>query len=45
MRNDWYEPLKYYDYFIEREDENGAPDGRQRSASGGESGAAPSTPC
>ena len=20
MRNDWYEPLKYYDYFIERED-------------------------
>ena len=20
MKSDWYEPLKYYDYFIERED-------------------------
>ena len=39
-----YEPYKYWDPFIERDDKNGVPNGRQRSASGGESGAAPSTP-
>jgi len=24
MRNDWYEPYKYWDPFVEREEEEGA---------------------